>query len=106
MGQFHNHVPSQKMKGGENGYMADCLVGIRGTKHGDSRYLWAVFNRKDVPQHLIDMHLDKDNDYDLAFALTEWEGFYSGVGRLFASDPYCKIYRNRILVIQHCGLDI
>lgn len=87
-----------------------ALAGVAERSHGESRYVWALFQRKDVPENLIAMHrecVSEDiEDFDLAHALTGWEEYHHGVGRAFGGAPYCKIGRNHILVKQFRGLDI
>lgn len=99
MGRYYNAVPVKKIKAGENGFKADALVGCRSDSYGYGSYVWSLFNRKDVPQHLIDMHKD------LGYALTQWEPYSKGIGKVFAGVPSCRISRNRILVIQYRGID-
>ena len=103
-----NTHPAKRYEPSEDGFQFPCLVGAVGDEYGESSYVWALFNRKDIPQSMIDQHLDKENsgDYDLGYHLTQWEAFSRGVGRMFGSDPVCIIGRNHILVRQFRGLDI
>lgn len=101
-----NAYPAKKVKAIESDFYADALVGARSDEYGDSGYVWALFNRKDIPQSLIDESLDPDSECDLAYHLTGWTAFSRGVGRMFGSAPGCVIGRNRILVRQFRGLDI
>jgi len=101
-----NIRPAQRAEVSENGFQFPCLCGTVGDEYGESVYCWALFLRKDIPQTLIDEHLDPESEMDLAYRLTQWEPYSNGVGRWFGAVPVTIIGRNHILVRQFRGLDI
>lgn len=97
----------------EHGFKYPCVAGSV-TRNNETHYVWAVFNRKDVPEADIAAHgkdqsgypYEEDDLFDLGIELTSWQPFSRGIGRMFGAHPRTIIGRNRILVIQMRALDV
>lgn len=79
--------------------------GIRWVTEGESYLRWRLLERSDAEALVRDGQFERLGD--AAICLADMPApHYGGPGRSFAHEPFVRICRTRVLVIQKGGLDI